>query len=934
MRVEPASAPEDDDATEVETDDRAQTNEGNGTGQRLLEIGDRFGTYEIRGLLGRGAMGVVYDAWDATLERRVALKLLRCHRQRSAERLVREARALARLDHPNVVKIWAAGVHAGSLYIAMERVEGQNLREWLRTPRTWSQVLPVMIAAGRGLAAAHEARVIHRDFKPENVLVGWDGRARVVDFGIARISPDHPDHLTSSAEITSDSEASGLSSLSGFDLSSSGSLTEKGSLIGTIRYMSPEQHDREPADERSDQYGFCLSLFEAVYGQHPFPARSQAELAAKVGERNLSFPDELPVPPPPRWLRKLIVQGLSPDPRDRHASMSTLTIELERYPARRRARQRMAAVGSLFAAALSIGVMLPDGRASGQPCIDVAQEAESRIGSDAREPIAKRYASLDTDWAAPMADHVDREIATWMGTWVEARTEICELRHAHRDETRLDVRREQCLSVQLDDVAALTEVLDEAEADTLMNAPRMLLALPDPRRCAGDDPPEGVGSGSEAGESLYQQLVRLRWLAAAGGDAQAHGRALGLVAAARELDSHDPESEREHALLLAEALIVLAVLDTGEGRETAEQELREAMRIADRQGADQLRAYAMIELGWLLANTAGRADEGHELLADASALVERVGADPRTRATLRQGEGEALLARGDLVRARAVLDGLVAELEPRAELDPLSFATAIDALARVALGEREHARALELANRSIAAIENRLGPAHPLLASPLNNAGLALAGLDRSEEARASYERSIALRRGQLHPGTGRRLAEVLTNLANLESAAGLPVAVDHYREALEHIDPSESPVQSATAANLHYNLGVHQQIAGEHELAYAAYREALRLALPIFPDRSHEVAGARLGVGSSLVALGRFDEAREPLEQALATWPELLVGTLDEAELRLVLAHARIELEGSSAATRALLDDARSLYLRHGDTAAVDRVDALSPFH
>jgi tetratricopeptide (TPR) repeat protein/predicted Ser/Thr protein kinase len=927
MRVEPASAPEEDDATEVESNDRAATNDEGGSDRRSLDVGDRFGTYEIRGVLGRGAMGVVYDAWDATLERRVALKLLRCHRKRSAERLVREARALARLDHPNVVRIWAAGVHSGSLYIAMERVEGQNLREWLRTPRPWNQVLPVLIAAGRGLAAAHEARVIHRDFKPENVLVGWDGRARVVDFGVARISPDHPDHLGNSGEITM--EGSGAS-LSGFDLSSSGNLTEKGSLVGTIRYMSPEQHDREPADERSDQYAFCLTLFEAIYGQHPFPAHSQFELAAKVAECDISFPEQLPVPPPPRWLRRLILQGLAPDPRERHESMSALTLELERHPARRRMRRRTLAVGGLLAAALSIGVMLPDGNAAGQTCLDVAHEAEAELGSDARAPIAERYAKLGADWATPMAEHVDQELATWMGTWVEARTEICELRHAHRDETRLDVRREQCLDVQLDEVAALTEVLAQAESDTLMNAPRMLLALPDPRRCTGDDPPEVFGAGSEAGESLRDQLVRLRWLAWAGGDLEARDKAATLVAAARELESSDPAIQREHALLLAEALIVLAVLDTGEGRSAAEQELREALRITDREGADQLRSYAMVELGWLLANTAGRADEGYELLTHASALLERVGAEPRVFATLRQGEGEALLARGDWARARSVLEALVAELEPRAELDPLSHATAIDSLARVALAERQHAEALGLANRSIMVIEGHLGPAHPLLASPLNNAGLALAGLGRTDEARASYERSIALRRTQLansdDPRTGRRLAEVLINLANLESVAGMPEAVEHYREALERIDPDDH----ATAANLHFNLGVHQQIAGEHEKAWASYRESLRLALPIFPDRSHEVAGARLGVGSSLVSLGRFDEAREPLEKALATWPDVLVGTADEAELRMALGRALLELEGSSAASRQLLDDARSLYLRLGDTTAVDRIDAL----
>jgi tetratricopeptide (TPR) repeat protein len=296
----------------------------------------------------------------------------------------------------------------------------------------------------------------------------------------------------------------------------------------------------------------------------------------------------------------------------------------------------------------------------------------------------------------------------------------------------------------------------------------------------------------------------------------------------------------------------------------------------------------------LLVNTPGRVDEGHQRLLDALALGERVGLDPLTRIAAAQAEGEGLLARGELAKARTRLELLVDELEPAASDDPLAYATAIDALARVSIAARDFSGALDQTSRAIAAIEGHLGASHPLLATPLNNAGLAHAGLGQREEARASYARSIALRRKQLdeHEAgpAGRRLAEVLVNLANLESEQGLPEAAVHYDEALELLGEHDA----ATRAHVHYNLGVHHQIAGDHELALSHYRDALRLALPLYPERSHEVAGARLGVGACLVALGRLDEGRALLEQADASWPSALIGTPDEAELRELLARVR----------------------------------------
>ncbi len=919
-RAIPASAADEPSATEVETDDGGRTHDDDASEHHRLEVGARFANYEILGVLGRGAMGIVYDARDVTLERRVALKLLRSPRRRATERLLREARALARLDHPNVVRIWAADVHERSLFIAMELVQGQSLREWLRTPRRWSEVLPILIAAGRGLAAAHAGGVIRRDFKPENVLVGWDGRARVVDFGIARIDANHPEH-----DIVTH-EGSGPHSSSSGELSTD-ALTEKGSLIGTVLYMSPEQHERELADETSDQFAFCMTLFEAVYGHHPFPARTQPELALKISERQIEFPDDLGTPTPPRWLKRAIVRGLEPNPRDRHPSMSALLAELERHPARRRARRQTAALVGLLGAAVALGVLLPDSKAESE-CVDVPAELDQQLGEAARQRISDRFAALeDATWARPSAARVERELERFADRWLEAHTNVCEARATHPGPTTSLVRaRESCLAAQLDEVAILAELLSEADAAVLMQAPTMVLALPDPARCEGDDPPTAFVASSEAGETLRQQVIRLRWQAGSVGGERARARAKDLVAAAREL-----EAPHERALL-AEGLILLALLEAFDGEpEPAEAHLREAKRVALRLDSDSLLLRAEVELGWLLATMPGRVDEAYETLEDAAILIERDGSDLLTRSHWQQAYGETLLLRGELPRARVTLDELVRELESSDQ--PLSLATALNALARVSIAERELPQALSEGHRAIALIESHLGPTHPLLATPLHNVGIALGQLGRDEEARASLERSAALRRRQVDAarsegfdrGGERRLADTLIELGNLDSVAGRESAREHYEAARALLEPSDVELR----ARVEFELGVDHQLRGEHELALESFREALRLARQVHTDDEREVAAARLGVGSCELALGRPAAAREPLEQALTSWPSSLMGTLDEAELRFALARTLVALEGPSERATTLAELARALYSQLGATEAVESIDA-----
>ena len=897
--------------------------------QRTLGVGDRFAGFQIRGFLGRGAMGVVYDAWDPTLERRVALKLLRSPSRRAAERLLREARALARLDHPGVVRIWAADVHRGALYIAMELVEGQNLREWLKLSRSWSEVLPVMIGAGRGLAAAHAAGVIHRDFKPENVLVGWDGQARVLDFGIARISAQHPEHLSSTIDgsQTHDGEGEGEGHCGAEPLSGSfaalpiedGVLTEAGALIGTLLYMAPEQHERERADERSDQFAFCTTLFEAIYGAHPFPAKSRSELALLVSERNVRFPND-DHSKAPRWLERVILKGLSPAREDRFATMDDLIDALERHPRRRRARNRALAVAGVMAGAVVIGLLTP--RAGENACVDVASELDDALGERQRQEIAARFAALDTPWADEIGKRVNTELDAWAARWVEARTEACRLRHEHREATVIDERREACLAERLAEAGALGAVLTEAQQRVLANAERALTALEDPHVCLDDAPPIGRAAITGEHEELVEELLELDWLAVAGGDSRTLARARTLVEKIRALPVNDANLS-----LLGDALVTLAEAELFEGNtKTAEALLHEAIRTAERTAADGLRAHAVVDLGWLLAISPGRANEAIPLLEDAAALLDRVG-NPRV-ATIRrqQALAEALLASGDMAGARQMFEAMLAEAGPRAT--GLDHYTTSLGLGRVAAAENNYAAALEHNRAALAQLELH-GKDSPRLTTPLINIGNALTELGRYDEAREAIQRGLALRRALLEAdasaGNRRLLGEDLMNLAILESKAGnTAAAVDAYREALALLPEDDYAARS----QVFFNLGVDHQISGRHAQALGNYEEALRLAERELPLDSELVVGARLGVGSVLVTLGREAEARAPLERCLADWPDSMKGALDEAELHFALARARFALDGHSVEIESFANKAADLYRRLGDAAMAEAVE------
>jgi len=588
--------------------------------------GQSFGRYNVVERLGAGAMGVVYRADDRELGRPVALKLL--HRPDTAltERLVREARSMAQVNHPNVVTVFDVGVANGSTYLAMELVAGKNLREW-QHGKSARDVSEAYIAAGQGLAAAHAAGIVHRDFKPDNVIVGDDGRPRVTDFGLAS------------------AQASSLPSSVG-DLA----LTQEGSVVGTPAYMAPEQFTGGNLDARTDQFSFCVSLYEALYGERPFAADSLAHLIEAVSAGRMREPPaRVRVP---AWLRKVLLRGLATRREDRFSTMEDLLAVLARDPARQRRR-------ALIGAALA-GLLLAGGA--------FGQRALQRSGAILCRNVGERLAAV---WEAPGVDPAgprprrDAVRAAFVATgahhagdvfdrtatildgyakrWIDMYGETCEATHVRGEQSAevLDLRMD-CLNRNRDSLRALTDLFAKADAEIVGKAVAAANALPEVARCADVAVLRAVLPPPRDPQAR-EQVARLRARSAearALGDA---GRWQQGIAQARPL--LDEATQLGYEPVVAEILALLGWLDGmigGSERSVAESE--QAVWAAEATRHDEVAADAAINLVASVGYQLARPEEGERWGRFADAILKRMGpGHERLRAWLANNRGSSRL---------------------------------------------------------------------------------------------------------------------------------------------------------------------------------------------------------------------------------------------------------------------------------------------------
>lgn len=453
----------------------------------LFESGEppRLDRYELLHVLGRGATGIVYAAFDPQLQRKVALKLIPAglygDREVTDERVLAEARAIAQISHPNVVTIHEVGTTSdGDLYLSMELIDGGTLRQWNRRstsdprPQPWRAVIDMFAAAGRGLAAVHAAGLIHRDFKPDNVLVGADAIPRVTDFGLARIElAPQTSRSEPKPEATSLAGAEQLSALM---------------VAGTPAYMSPEQHRGEPLDARSDQFSFCVALWEATYGELPFEGIGRSALRGNVLTGKLREPKN--VVAVPAWVESALRRGLAVAREDRWPTMPDLleVLERDRGRTRRIAIAGLAAVG-LASATYFTGETLAQERDT--VCLEAKRAAERVWLTSRLDAIRGAILATKVPYAIDTWRSVSANLGAYQEAWLSALRQTCdETQDFPTPGTKRAVL--DCLNHQLLRVDALVEVLGNTDTEVVQAAATSVSLLETPALCVGLSEAESI----------------------------------------------------------------------------------------------------------------------------------------------------------------------------------------------------------------------------------------------------------------------------------------------------------------------------------------------------------------------------------------------------------------------------------------------------------
>ncbi|MCB9570092.1 MAG: tetratricopeptide repeat protein [Myxococcales bacterium] len=715
---------------------RAADAEASDLGDDTTEEGDadagisRIGRFYVFRRLGEGGMGRVFLGYDDGLDRRVAIKLLH---GRGADdvrtRMFREAQALARLSHPNVVQVYEVGDVDGRLYMAMEFVEGMTLRRWAQErTRPTAAIVERYVQSARGLAAAHRAGLLHRDFKPENAIVGEDGRVRVLDFGLAR-AEGSPIEAEESLRFRPTIRVSGGQQVL------DAPVTVAGTVLGTPAYMPIEQLTGDATDGRSDQFSFCVALWEALHGVRPFDGKSLKELAAAIARGQ---PDEGPRSRAvPRRIRSALLRGLSAYPSERWPTMDDLIDALE--GGARRRRWRGAAI--LGVAALALIVLALVSREWQEQRASAACERRGEVIATTWNPtIAKAIrdhaGASDRDFATTSARLLTTILDEYAAAWASARAEVC--REVEVDAAwtpELGAEAEACLEESRRYFAELVDAGRRADPVQLQQLLPAALDLARIERCldaswlarrprAPEDP-----RAKAAIDEIDRDLAAVHWLEALGRVDEARPRARDLVARADALGWRP---------LAARARFVAGRLAEQRAPQEAAMLLREGFFLALESGEDRLAAEIASRQVVATGVDLGRADEGGLWGAWAQALIDR---EPTGRELL-EGRLDAQL--GILAQSQDDSDG----------------------------AERYWRRAL-------ATWEVALGPGHPEVASILNNLGTLEHERERLDEARALWERALAIWQASLgpeHPKT----AAVLVNLGLVAESQ------KHHDEALE----------------------------------------------------------------------------------------------------------------------------------------------------
>lgn len=811
------------------------------------EQGQRVGRYEIRSQLGAGGMGTVYLARDPQLQRDVAVKLIRPERAGSEQaraRFVREARAMAKIVHANVVEVYDAGIAEGRPYVVMELVRGTTLDAWLaERPREPEQIRHHVYAAGRGLVAAHDAGLIHRDFKPANVLIGDDGRVRVSDFGLARALEE------SKREPSEDFETTQPEDLV--------SLTRTGAILGSPVYMAPEQHQGEPelVDARADQFAFAVTMFEAVVGRRPYDSTSTlALLHAKIE----GPPD---VPADTAWLRahgSALQRALHPDP---HARWPSVKILLDVLLTRRSTRRTVVYAGAAAGIGLLSWALVPQAT---QRCQLGEARASEVWNAEHREAVTTALAATGRAHAQETTAHALAELDARAAAWIEVYAEACE-----SPERDLD-KRMTCVESHRSRLAETIAKLEQADGATADRAIAIAAGSTTAAKCL-EPATDSFAKLSEEQRAVAEDIrVQLR-----------HAKEdehLGRTEAAEAATAVQLARARQvgDQWLIAFALNTRAsALESLARYDEAMELLTESSKIAETAGEWKQAAASQIEAVFIEGYRRGNSDEALRLARQAEAALTRSSHSPQLEAALHSNIGATYHAMG---RTDAACASMAAALEIREE-NPTAFRSAISHRVAMATSRENVGSCMVMAGRYsealpylAAALEESksvFGANNPEVASVHQALSAALESSGRNSEAIEEIDRSITLWSASL-PANDPRLASAHADRGYALSSGGrLPEAIDALllaADIMEKAKGSDHPRPWSYRANAAEAMVV----LGRLDEATKVSRDALSRLLGSVPapDRSRIVA---------YTAAGRVALAQQDGETALAHFSNAL---------------------------------------------------------
>jgi tetratricopeptide (TPR) repeat protein/predicted Ser/Thr protein kinase len=825
-------------------------------GRYELERGTRIERYILLKPLGQGGMGVVYAAYDPDLDRKVALKLLRPDKRTpdgNTERawILREAQAMARISHPNVISVYDTGTFGSQVFVAMEFILGRTLSTWIRKEKhTWQEILRVFKEAGQGLKAAHKAGLVHRDFKPSNVLIGNDGRVCVLDFGLARLA-----QVAEEEEKAREGDDEGLEERGGELVALA--LPDSDLIMGTPQYMPPEQYLSTSVDSRADQFSFCAALYWALYRKRPFEPRQVARSAAESSRgtarseaaeswKKLPHTTAAKEPPSdskvPAWVRRAVMRGLSLHPEDRFPSMDALLEVLAHDQRRMQKRGMLAAAGALALASAGVSGYVYQ---QTQVCAGSETLMASVWGPTVREKLVNSFNATGKPFAAETATKVASVLDGYASQWASMHTQACEATRVRGEQTEeLLSMRMVCLDRRRKDLAALASTLTEADGKVVEKAVDAASALPSLQPCEdittlAEQPP------LPADPQVRSTIDQLSGQVAAVKALQDSGRYKAGLELAKKIEPQ--VAATAYVPLQAELSFYQGALLQYTGQvEEGIRRYEQAFDSAEMSRSDRMRVEVLTRL-ILSLSTHGHSEAAERWSQVALAVLKRVGGEPQLAIDLMGNLGNIALQRGRYEEAKGTFEKVRALMESTLPAEHPKRAKVSHAMGLTALSMGDYPRAIALLTES----------------------------LKQTESAK-----------GLQHPEVGTRhvmLASAYRESGNPEKA------LEHVQQALA-VRLAVQGAESPTVADTLDEMGMTLIALKRHDEALKRFREAVAIKEKVLGDDHPHLSYSYDGVGQALLAAGKPAEAIEPLRKAL-TYKDVEPEALAQTEFALAKA-------------------------------------------